>query len=72
VNHDWKTLVRNAVRNAMPRQTAIPVLRWACVRDTLAVGSTLAKTLCEEFGVDPDEMIFGFICDRCPALEDDE
>jgi len=31
--------------------------RWAIVRDTFGVGSTVANALCHEFGLDPDDIL---------------
>lgn len=31
--------------------------RWVLVRDAFAVGSTVARGLCREFGFDPDEAL---------------
>lgn len=31
--------------------------RWMCVRDDLAVGSSVAHALCRRFGLDPDEIV---------------
>jgi len=72
MSHDWKTLVHNAVRGALPRGTTASRPRWACVVEVLAIGSTRAKELCEEFEVDPDEELTGFTCENCPVLEDEE
>ena len=51
-----RDLVRRAVLNlASSSQLGIP--RWALVRDTFAVGSTVAIALCQEFDLDPDVII---------------
>lgn len=52
-------LVQRAVRNATHRQRPANHPRWVYVRDTFAVGSTVAKDLCRRFGLDPDEDIPG-------------
>jgi hypothetical protein len=31
--------------------------RWTAVVDALAVGSSVARAMCERFGLDPDEMV---------------
>jgi len=45
-----KALVERAVRNA--RRPGYQ--KWAGVMDVFAVGSTSARALCVEFGLDPD------------------
>jgi hypothetical protein len=48
-------LVRRAVRNA-GRLTASGV-RWAAVMETFAVGSSVARALCRQSGLDPYEQV---------------
>lgn len=31
--------------------------RWAIVKETFAVGSTVAHAMCHEFGLDPDDIL---------------
>lgn len=51
-------LVERAVRGARsPDKRTSP--RWVAVMDTLAVGSTVAQSLCRRFGFDPDEHVRG-------------
>lgn len=49
-------LLRRAVRGARPR-TRGKQIRWACVVDRFALGSTYAQQLCRRFNLDPDEML---------------
>lgn len=53
-----RDLVRSAVRNA-GRLSKRRAPRWWHVSEALAVGSTLAASLCHRFGFDPDEEIGG-------------
>ena len=54
---DERDLVGRVVRNLRPRRGERNVMRWVLVRDTFAVGSTVAHELCREFNLDPDEVI---------------
>lgn len=58
-------LTRRAIVNARPNRGQVNVMRWVCVRDTFAVGSTTANILCAEAGLDPDEMLDGGYCEGC-------
>lgn len=49
-------LVERAVRCAEPPE-ATAMLRWAVIKRTFGVGSTVAKDLCRRFGLNPDEVI---------------
>ena len=51
-------LVERAVRNAKPRKAG-PAQRWVAVVDTFALGSTYARELCQQYGLDPYEMVEG-------------
>lgn len=51
-------LLKRAITTARPLQLG-PMPRWGAVRDTFAVGSTVAKGLCRRFGIDPDETVYG-------------
>lgn len=57
--HDFeeKELLRRALRNlrSSPRRT--PRVRWALVMETFGVGSTVARALCLELGMDPEELV---------------
>lgn len=49
-------LLKRAVRGVRPHLNR-PMLRWACVADAFALGSTFSAQLCRRFGLDPDEYI---------------
>lgn len=56
----WPTdedLINRAVKNARPNYGNGPAPRWGAVMDVFAVGSTVARYLCERAGVDPDEKL---------------
>ena len=57
-------LIERAVRNAIHRRD-FDAPRWVAVRDTFAVGSGTARELCLHHGLDPDEPVRGFRCERC-------
>ena len=48
-------LVHRAVNNA--GHGGIPQPRWSAVMKTFALGSTYARSLCEQLGFDPDEQV---------------
>ncbi len=50
-----RELLRRAVRNARPREGKR--VRWGVIGALFALGSTSSMRLCEEFKVDPHEMI---------------
>lgn len=50
---DDTALLANAVRCARANRGGKGALRFSAVMDTFAVGSTVAKALCERFGFDP-------------------
>lgn len=50
-----RELLRKAVTFASPSQRKTP--RWVVVMDIFHVGSTSAYAICEEFGLDPDEVL---------------
>lgn len=52
-DHD---LLRRAVRNSRPT-SRVPVQRWVLVKHIFAVGSTVARAMCVECGVNPDEEV---------------
>lgn len=57
-------LVENAVRNARPHGLDSQV-RWSCVAETFALGSTMSTRLCVAFGLDPHEVLEGAVCPAC-------
>jgi ribosomal protein S13 len=60
-------LLEEAVRNARCQHRAAP--RWLAVRDLFGVGSTSARYLCREFGLDP-EAIVGMSCATRDVIRD--
>lgn len=52
----YRELVERAVRNSKTELGRVLKPRWTLVMKTFAVGSTVAKGLCEEFGLDPEGM----------------
>ena len=54
---DERDLINRVMRNLRPRRGERSVMRWVLVQDTFAVGSTVARALCREFNLDPDEVI---------------
>ena len=54
---DERDLIGRVMRNLRPRRGERNVLRWALVRDVFAVGRTVACALCDEFGLNPDDVI---------------
>lgn len=61
----YRELVRRAIINARPPVGIMSKVRWACVRDVFAVGSTTATILCVAVGLDPDENLEGSVCEGC-------
>lgn len=59
-----RILLARAVKAARPTEAG-SCPRWAVVRDLFALGSTSANALCVEFGVDPDEVLHGPVCELC-------
>lgn len=57
-------LVKRAMRNAKARQAGDSP-RWVAVMDTFGTGSTVARNLCVEHGLDPDEPVPGVHCIAC-------
>jgi hypothetical protein len=53
----WVTLTERAVRTSRRNPRNRKEYRWVHVMHTFAVGSTVAKLLCKEFGLDPDELV---------------
>lgn len=64
---DWRqhqmpsdtSLIHGVLRNLKRtnKNKKAPTPRWAVVTDTFAIGSTSARKLCEQFDLDPDELI---------------
>ena len=53
-----RDLIGRVMRNAKPvRRKGSGIYRWSWVRDQFGVGSTVAQALCQEFGLDPDDMV---------------
>lgn len=52
----YRELVERAVHNSKTELGRVRKPRWYLVTRTLAVGSTVAKGLCVEFGLDPEGM----------------
>lgn len=50
-----KRLVWGAVHNAGRGRS--PEMRWVHVRDAFGIGSTQAQQLCNEYALDPDEVV---------------
>ena len=51
-----RDLLERVMRNITgPNRTG--EYRWILVRNTFAVGSTVAHALCQEFNLDPDEVL---------------
>jgi len=57
-------LVCRAMRNARPRRYGNSP-RWVAVMDTFGTGSTVARNLCLEHRLDPDEEVKGVRCIAC-------
>lgn len=55
-NHEFdeRDLIRRAMLNLRGRSRT-KTARWVLVTKTFGVGSTVARALCREFGMDPDE-----------------
>lgn len=51
---DERDLIMRVMRN-MRGRSRYGEMRWVIVRDTFACGSTVARALCHEFGLDPDQ-----------------
>ena len=64
----YRTLVRNAVCNARPRDPG-QHSRQSAVSQALAVGSTTARELCVHFKKDPDEKLEGPVCEYCATTD---
>lgn len=54
-----RELIRRVLNNMQStyRRRSQTIPRWACVVELFAVGSTVAKDLCVEFHLDPEEYI---------------
>lgn len=50
-----RDLIERVMRNMRGTTRAISRPRWALVRDAFGVGSTVARALCHEFNMNPDE-----------------
>lgn len=57
-------LVKRAISSARPNRLGFAP-RWVAVMDTFALGRTFANQLCEIHGLDPDETVSGYHCERC-------
>ncbi|NWA11921.1 hypothetical protein [Pseudomonas gingeri] len=55
VQLDERRLIARAMCNLRPANA--PKIRWAMVRDTFGVGSTVAYAMCREFKLDPEETV---------------
>lgn len=53
---EGRNLIERVMRN-MTGSNRYGRERWAIVKDTFAVGSTVAHALCHEFGLDPDGVL---------------
>lgn len=51
-----RDLLERAMRN-MKGPSRTGMYRWVLVRDAFGVGSTVAHALCQEFNLDPDEVL---------------
>lgn len=51
---DERDLIRRVMLNLRARNR-LKTARWVLVTKTFGVGSTVARALCHEFGMDPDE-----------------
>ena len=49
-------LLRRAVRFMRPQRPGIDP-RWVTVRNSFGLGSTSARALCREYGLDPEEIV---------------
>lgn len=62
-----RDLIHGVMRNLQgPAGNTYGRPRWAIVTDVFAIGSTSARALCREFGLDPDEQL------KRPDIVDDE
>lgn len=52
-----RNLIGRVMRNLRPRRGERNVMRWVLVYNAFGVGSTVARALCVEFDMDPDEVI---------------
>ena len=52
-----RDLIGRVMRNAHPVKGAGGTYRWAWVSDRFSVGSTVARAMCAEFGLGPDESV---------------
>lgn len=50
-----RELLRRVVRNLRPTKRQRYIQRWVLVRNAFGCGSTVARALCCEFGLEPDE-----------------
>lgn len=55
-NFEDRDLIRRVMRNMRPK-SRYGEQRWVLVVNLFAVGSTVAYALCQEFGLDPEEVI---------------
>lgn len=62
-----RDLIERVMRNLQgPAGNTYGRQRWAIVTGVFAIGSTCARALCREFGLDPDEHL------KHPDIVDDE
>ena len=64
LNYTHENFVKRAMLNAKPHCCGESP-RWVAVMDTFATGSTVARDLCDYYGLDPDEKINGATCVSC-------
>ena len=53
----YRELVERALRQVKTPLGRVKKPRWSLVTRSFAVGSTVAKGLCVEFGLDPEECV---------------
>ena len=65
IQYSDEELVNRAMRNLKSQKIDSEEPRWVCVKNTFGVGSTVARAMCEKYGMDPDEEIDGPTCEAC-------
>lgn len=60
-----KDLIRGVLRNMVGRTPNSKQYRFGVASDVFGIGSTMAKDLCIIYGLDPDDLIAGVVCERC-------
>ncbi len=65
-----KDLIRGVLMNLQGHTPNSEQYRFGVVTDVFGIGSTMAKDLCVEYGLDPYQMVKGVVCENCLEAEE--